>query len=146
MIYSAASKVPADPIRHLAFDSPYHTCIPYCRPSPPRCLHRRIVIVCPGWICLGNSVSYFLSRILALLTGHRCHLGKSIVYDTVSNLSWSVDVRTHGIVQVIEKVLSEPWPPSVEIGREVPEAVVEEDCVVCHIAFMSCRTTDDGMQ
>ena len=25
------------------------------------------------------------------------------MYDTVSNLSWSVDIRTHGIVNVIEK-------------------------------------------
>jgi hypothetical protein len=34
---------------------------------------------------------------------------------------------------VIEKVLSEPWAPSVEVGREVPEAVAEEDCVVCSV-------------
>lgn len=61
----------------------------------------------------------------------RCHLGRSIVYDTVSNLSWSVDIRTHGIVNVIENLLSQPWPPSEEIGREVPEPVVEDDCVVC---------------
>jgi len=54
------------------------------------------------------------------------------VYDTVSNASWSVDVRTHGIVTVIEKVLSEPWGPSVEVGREVPEAVAEDDCVECY--------------
>lgn len=31
---------------------------------------------------------------------------------------------------VIEKVLSDPWPPSLEVGREVPQAVHEEDCVV----------------
>ena len=73
---------------------------------------------------------------LILLTVYRCHLGKTIVYDTVSNLSWSVDVRTHGIVTVIEKVLGEPWAPSVEIGREVPEAVAEEDCVVCRLVFL----------
>ena len=62
--------------------------------------------------------------------GSRCHLGKSIVYDTVSNSSWSVDIRTHGIVNVIERLLAIPWPPSVEIGREVPEAVAQTDCVV----------------
>ncbi|KAJ7596165.1 hypothetical protein C8J56DRAFT_1043259 [Mycena floridula] len=62
----------------------------------------------------------------------RCHLGKSIVYDTVSNLSWSVDVRTHGIVAVIEKLLSDPWAPSVEVEREVPEALPEEECVECY--------------
>ncbi|KAF8150712.1 alpha/beta-hydrolase [Crassisporium funariophilum] len=62
----------------------------------------------------------------------RCHMGKSIVYDTVSNASWTVDIRTHGIVNVIERLLSEPWPPSEEIGREVPEAVPDVDCVECY--------------
>jgi putative lipase involved disintegration of autophagic bodies len=61
----------------------------------------------------------------------RCHLGKTIVYDTVSNLSWSANVRTHGIVTVIEKVLGEPWLPSVDMGREVPEPAPQDDCVVC---------------
>ena len=60
----------------------------------------------------------------------KCHLGRSIVYDTVSNLSWSVDIRTHTIVNVIEKLLAHPWPPAMEQGREVPEALPEEDCVV----------------
>ena len=39
----------------------------------------------------------------------KCHLGRSIVYDTVSNLSWSVDIRTHGIVVIIEQLLSADW-------------------------------------
>lgn len=60
----------------------------------------------------------------------RCHLGTSIVYDTVSNLSWSVNVRTHGIVNVIDNVLGKPWQPSLEVGREVPLAKPEVDCVV----------------
>lgn len=89
----------------------------------------------PSWICPGISVSYDPLHLITLLTVFRCHLGKSIVYDTVSNLSWSVDVRTHPIITVIEKILNEPWAPSVEIGREVPEAAVEEDCVVCSVAF-----------
>ena len=65
-----------------------------------------------------------------LLNCRSCHLGKTIIYDTVTNLSWSVDIRTHGIVNVIERILSEPWAPSVEVGREVPLAKAEEDCVV----------------
>lgn len=60
----------------------------------------------------------------------RCHLGKTIVYDTVSNKSWSVDVRKHAIVMMIEEVLGKPWPPSVDAGREVPKAVPQDDCVV----------------
>ena len=61
----------------------------------------------------------------------RCHLGKTIVYDTVSNLSWGVDLRTHPIANMIEKILVDPWPPAEELGREVPEAVPQDDdCVV----------------
>lgn len=63
--------------------------------------------------------------------GHcRCHLGTSIVYDTVSNLSWAVDIRMHGIVSVIENILSKPWQASSEVGLEVPSAKREDECVV----------------
>lgn len=76
------------------------------------------------------------SRILTA-SFHRCHLGKSIFYDTVSNLSWSVDIRTHAIVPVIDKILSKPWAPSVEVGREVPESKFDDDCVVSEISMHS---------
>ncbi|KAG5651296.1 hypothetical protein H0H81_009149 [Sphagnurus paluster] len=71
-------------------------------------------------------------RPINLSRTNACHLGKTIFYDTVSNLSWTVDIRTHGIVNVIEKLLSEPWGPSVEAGREVPEPKAEVDCVECY--------------
>ncbi|TDL27412.1 alpha/beta-hydrolase [Rickenella mellea] len=60
----------------------------------------------------------------------RCHLGKSIVYDTVTKLGWSVDVRKHVIREVITKVLEEEgeW----EEGREVPIAREETDCIDCY--------------
>ena len=67
----------------------------------------------------------------------RCHLGKTIVYDTVSNLSWSVDLRTHPIAIMIETVLADPWPPAEELGREVPEAVSQDDCVVSFRSTLS---------
>ena len=60
----------------------------------------------------------------------RCHLGKTIIYDTVSNLSWGVDLRSHPIASMIETILADPWPPAEELGREVPEAVPQRDCVV----------------
>jgi lipase ATG15 len=76
---------------------------------------------------------------------YRCHLGKAIVYDTVSTLSWSVDIRTHGINNVIEKILGDPWPPSVEVGREVPIAEEEEDCVVSALnSYMVSLWSADG--
>lgn len=58
----------------------------------------------------------------------KCHLGKSIVYDTVGRFNWQVDVRRHVIREVITKVLEaeEDW----EGGRGVPEAKTEEDCFV----------------
>lgn len=71
------------------------------------------------------------------LTQPRCHQGKSIVYDTVSNLSWSVDIRKHGIVNVIEDILAHPWQPSEDVGREVPVAAAEEDCVVSDHVYLA---------
>jgi lipase ATG15 len=58
----------------------------------------------------------------------RCHLGKSIVYDTVRKFSWRVDIRHHVIKEVITRVVEEEgeW----EDGREVPIARVEDDCIV----------------
>jgi lipase ATG15 len=40
----------------------------------------------------------------------KCHTGQTILYDTVTVKGWSVDVRTHSIVQIINKVLADPWP------------------------------------
>lgn len=59
----------------------------------------------------------------------KCHLGKSIVFDTVGKLGWGVDVRRHIIRDVIHKVLeiaNVKW----EDGREVPVAQAELDCTV----------------
>jgi len=40
----------------------------------------------------------------------RCHLGESIVFDTVKKLGWSVDVRKHIIKEVVMNVLeSDAW-------------------------------------
>lgn len=72
----------------------------------------------------------------------RCHLGTSIVYDTVSNLSWTVDIRTHGIVSVIEDILKKPWQASSEAGREVPPTKREEDCVVRLLHLHLCPAAD----
>ena len=58
----------------------------------------------------------------------RCHLGSTIVYDTVGRLKWSVDIRTHPIKELINRILEkEIW---WEFGRQVPRARTEEDCVV----------------
>ena len=71
----------------------------------------------------------------------RCHLGKSIVYDTVGKLGWKVDVRKHPIREVIINVVERGWDLGQgwevdEKGtmRDVPLARVEEDCVVSRAA------------
>ena len=55
----------------------------------------------------------------------------SIIYDTVSNLSWSVSIRTHPISTVITDILNKTWLPSKELGLEVPVPRSEDDCVEC---------------
>ncbi|GAA5934891.1 lipase family protein [Sporobolomyces koalae] len=39
----------------------------------------------------------------------RCHSGKTILYDTVGRLSWSVDIRTHPIHIIIDYLLKDDW-------------------------------------
>ena len=65
----------------------------------------------------------------------RCHLGKSIVYDTVGKLGWKVDIRKHVIKEVITHVIEadpeDGWEENEEgVKVEVPVARVEEECVV----------------
>ena len=53
-----------------------------------------------------------------------CHLGKTILFDTVTQLGWSVDARTHGIAVIVERLLATEWEGGV------PEPLEETDCVV----------------
>ncbi|KAG2017729.1 lipase [Coprinopsis cinerea AmutBmut pab1-1] len=102
-------------------------------PQPPELQHITHVYHTADPIAMGTCNGVLSSCFLggyAMETG--CHLGKTIVYDTVTSAGWTVDIRTHGIVTIIEKLLSEPWPPSVEQGREVPEAKPQDDCVDCY--------------
>ncbi|KAF7312603.1 hypothetical protein MIND_00274400 [Mycena indigotica] len=106
-------------------------------PSPPSTLHITHVYHTADPIAMGTCNGVLSSCALAgYAMESRCHLGQSIIYDTVGNLSWSVDIRTHGIVNVIEKVLTEPWPPAVEQGRDVPLPITEDDCVASFCVFL----------
>lgn len=60
----------------------------------------------------------------------RCHLGKSIVYDTVDKLGWRVDIRKHVIKEVIMHVIEAEPEGGWDDDREVPLARVEENCLV----------------
>ncbi|KIP10483.1 hypothetical protein PHLGIDRAFT_65614 [Phlebiopsis gigantea 11061_1 CR5-6] len=100
-------------------------------PSPPSLQHITHVYHTADPIAMGTCNGVLSSCAIAgYAMETRCHLGLSIVYDTVSELSWAVDIRKHGIVSVIENVLNVNWAPSEAEGREVPVPKVEEDCVV----------------
>jgi lipase ATG15 len=102
-------------------------------PSPPSTQHITHVYHTADPIAMGTCTGILSSCALGgYAMESRCHLGKSIIYDTVSVLQWSVDIRTHGILQIINRLLAEPWIPSVDEGREVPEAQPEDDCVECY--------------
>ncbi|PFH51743.1 hypothetical protein AMATHDRAFT_142006 [Amanita thiersii Skay4041] len=73
-----------------------------------------------------------------------CHLGKTIVFDTVEKLGWRVDVRRHVIRDVIHKVL-EIEDIEWEEGREVPMAREEVNCTECRKwQFGDFKDPDDG--
>ena len=63
-----------------------------------------------------------------LIPYFRCHLGKSVVFDTIGKMGWSADVRTHPIKTVIERLLNQDWDPKNNLA--VPVAKQEDDCQV----------------
>ncbi|KAF9239108.1 Alpha/Beta hydrolase protein [Melanogaster broomeanus] len=77
-------------------------------PSPPSTQHVTHVIQTADPIAMGicNGVTSTCA-----LAGYAmetsCHLGKVALYDTVTKLGWSVDIRTHGIVTTVERLLAE---------------------------------------
>lgn len=85
--------------------------------------------VCTGFKSLCQQAGYALET--------KCHLGKSIVYDTIAKLKWYVDVTTHRINCVIRQVIDAHveggWEKGEDgLGRMVPIAREEVDCGVCN--------------
>ncbi|KIP12275.1 hypothetical protein PHLGIDRAFT_27422 [Phlebiopsis gigantea 11061_1 CR5-6] len=85
---------------------------------------------CTGWGSPCASAGYALET--------RCHLGRSIVFDTVTKFGWAADVRKHPIREVILNVLEaqlsigDGWEVDEDgTVRDVPVARYEEDCVDC---------------
>jgi lipase ATG15 len=87
----------------------------------------------------------------------RCHLGQSIVFDSVQKLRWKVDVRKHIIRTVVHDVLEgdiwwgddneeeyeAPAERAVEYSKvevrkhAVPKPIIEDDCNVSSSIFFS---------
>ncbi|TFK30227.1 alpha/beta-hydrolase [Coprinopsis marcescibilis] len=51
----------------------------------------------------------------------KCHLGKSIILDTVNKLHWLVDVRRHVIKEMVSLLDMGPEGRGVEWGNDIPE-------------------------
>lgn len=56
---------------------------------------------CTGVLSSCNLVGFAMES--------KCHTGQTIVYDAVGKLGWSVDIRTHRIGVVIDKLLVPDW-------------------------------------
>ena len=77
--------------------------------------------------------SHFLYSSLKLMFPYRCHLGKTILHDTITKLKWSADIRTHSIRVIVDKLLAEDWDNGDGNEGEtkaVPEPKAEDDCTV----------------
>ncbi|EJT96502.1 alpha/beta-hydrolase [Dacryopinax primogenitus] len=99
-------------------------------PLPPSDDHIVHVYHTADPIAMGtcNGISVCSSAGFAMET--RCHNGLVVRYNTVEEKQWSVDLRTHRISAVIDRVLSEDWQPGVPVP--VASREWEEDCVDCY--------------
>lgn len=99
-------------------------------PSPPSTQHVTHVYHNADPIPMGTCTGVISScGVAGYALESRCHLGKVILYDTVTKLGWSVNVANHAIKVVIENLLHDDWDK--ENGLEVPIVGDEEDCVDC---------------
>ncbi|KAJ3889938.1 alpha/beta-hydrolase [Lentinula edodes] len=74
-----------------------------------------------------------------------CHLGKSIVFDTVTEFGWRVDIRRHPIREVVG--VMETWTQEeISRSRQVPEAKEEIDCVDCFKWEFGSEFKDKGFE
>ncbi|TRM57769.1 hypothetical protein BD626DRAFT_574106, partial [Schizophyllum amplum] len=71
----------------------HHTRFPYRRPDSNG--------ACTGVTSICAIGGYALES--------RCHQGQRIVYDTITELGWAQDARTHPIKVIIDQLLSKPW-------------------------------------
>jgi len=98
-------------------------------PSPPSTQHVTHLYHTADVIAMGACTGVLSScGIAGYAMESRCHQGKTILYDTMTKLNWSADVRTHRIGVVIDQLLSKDW----EEDLPVPVAAPEDDCVECY--------------
>jgi lipase ATG15 len=58
----------------------------------------------------------------------KCHVGITFTFDSVDKLGWRVDIRSHRIKEVIDKILSVWW----ELFKVFPDIHIDDDdCEEC---------------
>jgi lipase ATG15 len=98
---SSSDVIPHPAHPHLPIFHVYHTSDPIPQGT------------CTGIFSLCTHAGYALET--------KCHLGKTIVFDTVRKLGWHVDVRTHAIKAVVNRLLENKdvdWGESNDDGEE----------------------------
>ncbi|KAL4065138.1 hypothetical protein J3A83DRAFT_4100194, partial [Scleroderma citrinum] len=102
---------------------------------PPSTQHITHVIHTADPIVMGTCNGVTLSCALAgYAMETRCHLGQVVLCHAVTKLGWAVDIRTHAVLNVIERLLSDDKKDQGEhkpVRLAVPEAKPEVDCVDC---------------
>ncbi|KAI8866344.1 alpha/beta-hydrolase [Ramicandelaber brevisporus] len=116
----------------VAFQSPGEV-LPAQRlhlPMPPALAMHRM----PIWHIAQNADPIYLGTCTSITSScyaagyafeTKCHLGNSCVFDAVGKLGWGVDIRTHRIYDVIDKVFA-TWNMT-----EWPSCLPERDCIDC---------------
>lgn len=120
----------ADPIPNGQCVGPYSQC--WRELEQPSMLFRLICLVlCSAilffrwllrcWIRTHtlDNIFYLVSRLIPIVDllqamEARCHVGQSIIYDTIGRKGWASDLRAHRIGEIINRVLDEDWDPAPE--------------------------------
>ena len=69
----------------------------------------------------------------------KCRTGQTIIYDTVGKLGWGVDIRTHRIAVLIDKLLIPNWDKDAD--KDIQGKVYEDGLTAAHEIGPNVATT-----
>ncbi|KAL7420024.1 putative lipase atg15 [Cryptotrichosporon argae] len=98
-------EAPGDRLPARRLHLPLPPAVPAARSGVTHVYHTADPI--PNGVCTGAYSGCYAA---GFALESKCHVGQTILYDTVTVKGWAVDVRTHRIGEIIDKVLADPWP------------------------------------
>ncbi|KAI6017106.1 Alpha/Beta hydrolase protein [Pisolithus marmoratus] len=107
-------------------------------PSPPSTHHITHIIHTADPIAMGTCNGVTSTCALAgYAMETRCHLGQVALYDVVSKLGWTVDIRTHSIVNVIERLLAQEfeWDDEPLEDDDTARGVVDQGGLLSYLRW-----------